>query len=154
MSKRVLLGEGTFGWNSPERRADRYGFVHLSTTEDPDVFVQDRGGACTLDLRAAVGLQGTRGRLVVEVVEPRESTHMGDLFRGLRQRTLPAVGEHELAPLSGALAVDKSVPGWPAVGIRPDDGRAHDWLIPERLYALHDSVVRLYFVPEAADGLA
>ena len=82
--KRTLLATGNLTWNSAERRTDRYGSVRLTDAAagDTDVFL-----APEMD-----ELEGRQGRLVAEVLEPVDSPHMGDLFRGLSPTT-PDLGE-------------------------------------------------------------
>jgi hypothetical protein len=84
-------------------------------------------------------LAGQRGSLVVEVLETRESTHIGDLFRGFFPST-PQVGE-VIRLGSGAVFVE---PGEiSTIGLLPDDHRTSDWLDPQALYRAHEQTVRL-----------
>ncbi len=90
---------------------------------------------------------GLPGRLVAEVQATRQSTHVGDLFRGLRPET-PEVGERIVLG-EGRLfcqTVDREE-GIEAVGCtpEPEDPRDSDWLDPRALYRAHEQTVRLVF---------
>ena len=39
-------------------------------------------------------------------------------------------------------------PGYPVIGLVPDDGRAECWLDPAELYQVDERLVRLLFVPD------
>lgn len=144
----IVLGSGGLSWPSVERVCDRYGRVGLQAVQPISAAdAQGQGGApgrlypCgdwlpfTL---AAVVNAGMSGRLVAEVVEARESTHVGDLFRGFSPST-PAVGERVVLG-AGALFFEGG-----CVGLRPADGRDRDWLDPQALYRAHAQTVRLIF---------
>jgi hypothetical protein len=82
---------------------------------------------------------------VAEVLETRDSPHMGDVTRGLAPST-PEVGEI-FSLGQGTLWVSHD-DGYPVIGLAPDDGRDYDWLNPEWLYRLHNQTVRLTFAPD------
>ena len=76
-------------------------------------------------------------------METRQSSHIGDIFRGISPST-PQIGDSiELG--EGTLFVSASPEGqW--VGLEPDELRNSDWLDPEALYRVHDQTVVLSFV--------
>jgi len=131
------IGTGILNWPNVERIGDRYGVVGL----------WDDGH--TLPLAAPLP-EGIEGELVAEVLETRESHHIGDLFRGLFPTT-PNVGDRIVLG-SGTLFRETKREGgdtYEYVGLRPDDGRDTDWLNPEALYRVHHQTVRLLFEPAA-----
>lgn len=147
----VHLATGVLAWDKSERVGDRYGavFVNDSPTEFPD---ESRDAVdVEVDHEAIAEWAGKHGTLVAEVVEGRESAHIGDLFHGLQQDEIPATGEtHELG--TGRLFVERGDWAPPAdyeepVGIDPEDGSDVHWLDVDALYRLHDSTVRLLFEP-------
>lgn len=138
------IGEGRLTWNGVERRSDRYGSIYLieeghdSTTPEPS--------RSLIDQEKVAEFKGRRGSLVATVTEARDSTHIGDLFRGIYP-SRPEVGEViELG--TGILFADELeyAPGI-CVGLKPDDGRDSDWLDPRKLYRAHEQSVKLYFRP-------
>jgi hypothetical protein len=144
MTTAVVLGEGVLTWRPVERVGDRYGAVSLMA----------EGGNSLADDVAWVPLDrtadGQRGRLEAHVLATRQSSHIGDLFRGFAPST-PEVGETIRLGGPGTLFFedlpDPPGPAFQAVGLRPDDGRATDWLDPEALYRAHEQTVRLMFAP-------
>ena len=120
-----LLGVGVMSWLGSERRSDRYGSVGLFTdpTGEKMPIKSDISG---------------NGELIAVVKETRESHHIGDFFRGLFPST-PNVGDKIILG-SGDLFFEDG-----CVGLKPDDGRSHDWLDPEQLYRAHDQTIELYF---------
>ncbi|OIM94091.1 hypothetical protein BLN97_12520 [Bradyrhizobium elkanii] len=98
-----------------------------------------------IDVEAARAFEGRRGDLVAVVKETRESTHIGDLFRGVSPRT-PEVGQI-IALGSGTLIIEPAPEGGVMVGLRPDDGRDSDWLRIRALYDAHEQTVDLHFHP-------
>jgi hypothetical protein len=138
---RFVIGEGVLTWHPRERISDRYGTVFLMTGGDSQ---HEPGGYVPVPDDAPVGLPG---RLVAEVQATRQSTHVGDLFRGLRPET-PEVGERIVLG-EGRLfcqTVDREE-GIEAVGCtpEPEDPRDSDWLDPRALYRAHEQTVRLVF---------
>lgn len=125
-----MKATGTLSWPRHERISDRYGSIHLT----PNV-----PGA---ELEA---MAGQRVSIRAVVVEARQSAHVGDFCRGIYPST-PDVGQHfDLG--AGALEVDY-VEGALCFGLRPDDGRDHDWFDPHVLYRLHDQTVEIEVVPQ------
>lgn len=135
----VTIGEGRLSWRRGERISDRYGTVLLLAHGD-----SLSKTVAYIDPDAS--MVGTVGSLVAVVLETRESTHIGDLFRGLFPST-PDVGD-EIALGTGRLFVDPRDPdGFISIGLDPEDGRDSDWLDPARLYRAHEQTVRLEFRP-------
>lgn len=128
----AALGQGQLWWPRFERQTDRYGSVFLLTGPDGEDYASFESA-----------LVGQRGRLVAVVLHTGRSGHCGDLDRGLTP-SRPEVGE-EIPLGTGTLFTDTdSDTGVPtAVGLKPDDGRAADWLDPRALYRCHNQTVRL-----------
>jgi hypothetical protein len=154
---RVLIGEGGLNWPASERRSDRYGRVGLqrvgpmpATTEALAAGIEPGTLYPTGDWILLSGMEAALapGRLVAEVVETRQSGHIGDLFRGIGPST-PAVGERVVLG-EGRLFFEEEDEGW-LVGLLPADGRADDWLDPRALYRVHAQTVRLYFEPSEGE---
>jgi hypothetical protein len=124
----MLIGHGILNWNGHERVTDRYGAVNLSENNEYFIFP----GL----------LEGERGLLYAIVKETRESSHCGDLFRGL----FPSVPELDEKIILGSGTLFYS---GIHVGIKPDDGRESDWLNVKNLYKLHEQTVDLHFEPFA-----
>lgn len=133
--RRDWIGRGVLNWRCHERITDRYGAVHLS---------QDRDGEELLYWSKA--LMGRRGRLLAIVRETRPSRHIGDFFRGFQPQR-PSIGE-ELALGNGTVFLEHRT----EIGLRPDDGREHDWLDPRALYRLHEQTVDLYLETDQDTG--
>ena len=142
----TTLGTGVLTWSRAERISDRYGAIYLiqeganSLTESPTPSQVD--GALT---RSLIGMHG---KLVAKVLETRESTHIGDIFRGISPRT-PKVGD-EITLGEGRLFTEPADEGGIMVGVKPDDGRHSDWLQPRALYDAHEQTVELRFEPGAS----
>lgn len=134
------LGTGVLTWDGAERRSDRYGAVWLM--QDGCTATSRIDPVPQLDVRAASGVVGQTGRLVAQVVDARESTHIGDLFRGIFP-SKPSVGDRIVLG-EGTLFLEPCSFGF-TVGLRPDDGRDADWLDPHALYRAHEQMVRLFF---------
>ncbi len=130
------MGTGVLTWNGRERRSDRYGFVYLL----------NHGGnslndiSTVVPLSVPVNLVGTECRLLARVIETRQSTHVGDLFRGVYPR-VPQRGE-VIVLGHGVL-----VTGENEVGLSPLDGREIDWLDIRALYDVHEQTVELFAEP-------
>jgi len=136
------IGKGRLDWNAEERRTDRYGYVFLTT--DGDEYMGVEPMPITIPKRFV----GWHGTLVAKIVEVHRSDHAGDLFHKVFVR-MPEVGMN--IPLgTGTLDYldDKtSVPPIVTIGIKPDDGRAEQWLSIRALYDSHMQGIELYFVP-------
>ena len=146
--KVVTLGVGVLNWPARERRSDRYGTVGL--------FEQSGGYDGGEVHENAVKYKplpkyrnsvfGKHGKLVVKILETRQSGHLGDLFHGVGPKT-PKVGE-EIVLGTGMLfhAENEGFDG--IVGVEPVDGRQTLWLDIKALYRCHDQTVELQFVEE------
>lgn len=141
----TITGIGIFTWDGRERRSDRYGVFALDDA-DYDKTAQTRAewsdDPSTLMFREC--------RITVEVIEARESGHIGDLFRGIFPEK-PDVGE--IIDLgTGELFVERDRMHWAVggfgVGLRPADNRQSDWFDPRKLYRLHDQTVRVTITTE------
>lgn len=130
-----LIGTGILTWDKNERISDRYGSVWLmnsgnSLSEGIDV------AKINLDK----SLIGKHVKLMAEIVETRQSTHVGDLFRGIYPRT-PKVGD--LIVLGEGELFSKYNDDHTIIGLKPRDGRDRDWLNPRSLYDCHEQTVKL-----------
>lgn len=136
---KIHLGTGVLTWDRAERVTDRYGTVWLME----DGHTSQTGGEPKrlLDLDAVKLHVGKTGALVASVIDPRKSTHIGDLFRGIFPST-PDLWERIVLG-RGELFLDDE-----AVGLRPAVYRNRDWLDPHALYRAHEQLVRLTFEPE------
>jgi hypothetical protein len=139
---RFVIGEGVLTWHPYERRTDRYGTVFLMTSGDS---LHEPSGYVPIPDDAPLGLPG---RLVAEVTATRQSTHVGDLFRGLHPQTPDVVerivlGEGRL--FCHTVESGDPYPAIEAVGLAPEDDRDTDWLDPRALYRAHEQTVRLVF---------
>ena len=131
---RQHLATGWLQWPTKERRSDRYGTVRLFKF-DPNENETSFSDYSDLPL-------GKYGKLIAEVIETQESSHIGDLFRGLVPQT-PEVGE---SMVLGEGTLFTEADEWSqVVGLHPLDDRGSDWLSPEVLYRLHDQRVHLFF---------
>jgi hypothetical protein len=140
---RVHLGDGILTWGSNERVSDRYGTVYLMAEGNSSLTAAPSPSLILLP--AVSHHRGKPGKLVVRVLAARDSTHIGDLFRRIFPRR-PKVGQ-EITLGTGVLFSEPVSDGGVQVGLRPDDGRDHDWLDPRALYDAHEQTVSLYFVP-------
>jgi hypothetical protein len=125
------MGRGVLDWCPEERRSDRYGTVILHETA---------AGNRPVSLKVP---STPYGRLIAEVLESRESYHVGDLFRGIYP-SQPVVGARLLLG-TGTFFCEEVSRGTTAVGVWPADGRESDWLDPTVLYQAHHQTVRLVF---------
>ena len=152
MTTAVTIGEGVLTWRRGERIGDRYGAVSLMA-EGGNSLSAERVAWLPLTTATTAPrkvLGGQRGRLEAHVLATRQSTHIGDFFRGFSPST-PEVGE-VIVLGGGTLFFEEhrdDGPRYAAVGLRPDDDRTTDWLDPPALYRAHEQTVRLLFVPEA-----
>ncbi len=137
----VLFGSGALNWDGKERRSDRYGSVALVDTNSENKLISP---GASFKKQIASDYIGRNGALVAKIIETRESTHIGDLFRGFAPST-PSISDHILLG-NGKLFIEEYQ--WAtAVGLTPEDGRKTDWLNPEALYKCHEQTVELYFIP-------
>lgn len=134
-TKRTLVvGTGVLTWDRSERISDRYGFVYLMSEGSNSL--SDAGQYVALAIP-----RSRRGALVAVVIETRQSTHIGDLFRGVSPNT-PEVGE-EITLATGRILQGENADGKPTIGVEPDDERERDWLDIHALYRAHEQTVRL-----------
>lgn len=141
--KKILLGIGVLTWNRKERITDRYGCVYLGDKNSMEDIVSEI--TCSTDVKALEKYEGKIGNLVAIPIETRESTHIGDLFRGIYPST-PEIGERiELG--NGILFSQPNsyIENCQMIGLQPTDDRSNDWLNPEKLYRAHEQTVELYF---------
>jgi hypothetical protein len=141
----MKLGEGVLTWSANERRSDRYGSVYLIAEGHNSRSAGPSPSLVNRDL--AMELNCLPGELLAVVTEARDSTHVGDFFRGISPRR-PKIGQiiilgrgnlfYELVPAGGV-----------QIGLRPRDWRerASDWLDIRALYDAHEQSVRLFFHP-------
>jgi hypothetical protein len=140
MTKQIVeLGTGRLTWPSVERVGDRYGVVMLMADGDPMTETSHY-------INPSEPPIDRRGSLVAEVLETRDSTHIGDLFRGFFPET-PEVGE-QIVLGEGTFFTEGTGYGAVTMGLAPDDGRDSDWLDPSQLYRAHEQTVRLFFVED------
>jgi len=128
--RRVLMGKGILNWPTGERIFDRYGLVGLWS--ETALSIKD---LLSFDIEP---VEGIKGKLVVKVIEPRRSQHIGDFFHGFSPTT-PDVGE-EIILGEGSVFYENGF-----VGLEPDEGRRTFWLKPKKLYRAHQQLVELYF---------
>jgi hypothetical protein len=142
----INLGTGRLTWDGAERRSDRYGTVWLMPEADTSTSETGKPLPSVIDAHAIRDVIGERGRLVATVTATRKSTHIGDLFRGLRPRT-PEVGD-VIVLGTGTLFTEAAYHQGITVGLDPNDGRTDNWLDPRSLYDAHEQTVDLHFHPE------
>ncbi len=129
-----VLGTGVLTWAGGERRSDRYGSVFLMPEGQDSL----NHGDSYVGLTRVNG----RGRLIAEVLKTRQSTHIGDLARGLFPTT-PEVGDRLILGEGTLWFLEED---WAdQVGLTPFDDRESDWLDPTVLYQVHEQTVRLIF---------
>jgi hypothetical protein len=145
----IELGVGVLTWARGERVSDRYGSVFLMPEGQDSLTLRDNQTFTPLSRPSAITTSDGRGRLIAEILETRESTHIGDLFRGLSPTT-PEVGDR-LTLGEGVLFFDTEDWG-DQVGLLPDDDREIDWLDPRVLYQVHEQTVRLLFEQGGPNG--
>lgn len=117
----ILLGKGRLTWGRYERVSDRYGGVALMS--DGDSLTPPTDDKYEQFVDAPFGAHGT---LMAVVLETRESTHIGDISRGLAPST-PEVGDRFVLG-TGTLQRDNGVMWDQEIVLVPDDGRKDNWL--------------------------
>lgn len=140
----MKVAHGVFGWEGEERRSDRYGAIHLSGAP----YGGEPLTTVFFEMGALERLHGRRVKIATVVTEARKSQHVGDLFHGIFPST-PAVGERVEIGV-GVLDLEPSYEETPDIVLRPNDGRAHLWMDPRKLYRLHDQTVDV-FIEETTD---
>lgn len=133
--KLLHLGTGWLQWPRVERVSDRYGTIRLFK------FDPNENETSFVDYPPNLPM-GKYGKLIAEVIETQESSHIGDLLRGLFPQT-PEIGE-KMVLGEGILFVEVDEYS-PVIGLKPLEERDSDWLNPEVLYRLHDQRVSLSF---------
>lgn len=126
----IEIGTGVLGWDSYERRSDRYGYVNLFASPDD---------GCEKKVELVEVKTSDFGQLVAVVKETRKSNHIGDIFHGVYPET-PEVGQRIVLG-EGTLISHKH-----AVGIKPRKKRSTWWLDIKALYKAHHQTVTLFFV--------
>lgn len=142
----MKLGIGTLTWDANERRSDRYGAIYLIPDGCNSMTVCETPSQ--LDSCACHMVEGKRGILTATVKIARDSTHIGDIFRGIFPRT-PKVGQ-KIVLGTGTLKVGRNYDGNMQVALVPDDGRETDWMDVRALYDVHEQTVELDFEPFAS----
>jgi hypothetical protein len=136
----VLLGVGILSWFARERRSDRYGYVFLMEKGD-----SNSTSAETEYVNIAQRRKGSFGTLKVRVLKTRQSTHVGDWFRGVYPR-IPKVGA-VLTLGTGRLRYEYEKQfGVMTVGIEPLE-HSNTWMDVRALYDVHEQTVELLFEP-------
>jgi hypothetical protein len=143
MNNAIIVGKGQLTWPANERRTDRYGSVLLYSHNEQN---GNPVPYAALDTTLCADQKGT---LVAVILESRASTHIGDLFRGIRPHQ-PKIGD-EITLGKGMLFYDEldddDDEPLTTVGIEPEDGRDEDWMDPQSLYNCHQQTVELRFIP-------
>jgi hypothetical protein len=139
--KKILLATGPLSWFRAERVSDRYGSVSFWDENSEQQTIYNGSKVFTEDLEKHVG---QKGKLLCEVLENRESTHIGDFFHAFFP-SKPEIGEKvELG--EGTLFVEYQE-GKEKIGLSPNNGRQTFWLKPKKLYRVHEQTVNLFFIP-------
>lgn len=131
----LTVGTGRLTWDRRERVIDRYGYVYLLASGDSLSPSEDA------PLTIPNELIGKTATLKATVLETRQSTHIGDLTRGVFP-TMPQVGE-VISLGTGRFVVGLNANGTHTVGLAPEDMRADNWLDINALYRAHEQTVRL-----------
>lgn len=138
----ILLGQGSLSWPRMERVSDRYGYISLYDSNSQEEKIAN---GAYLNVEKIKALSPKIGQLVVQIIETRQSTHIGDLFRGFA----PVKPEENEEILLGKGKLSYLVQdGIDTVGLIPSDERRIDWLDPKMLYRSHEQTVMLYFIPD------
>ena len=125
------LGKGTFAWTRQERISDKYSKFFLNNTPE-------------YNKKQLKQLEDKNGVLYARVIEGNESSHIGDIIRGLVQEDVPNQGQ-EFKLGRGSLIVDWDSNKNIEIGIQPKNDSSSDWLNPESMYQIHDCIVEVYF---------
>jgi hypothetical protein len=139
----MILAEGDLDWCKAERQTGRYGSVNIQTGGTPVRSLHDLM-ADLPEERAnfATAPVGRTGRLIVEILETRDSFHVGDHSLEIFPTT-PQAGERIVLGQGSLFTYECD--GVTSIGLRPLDGRDRLWLNPEMLYRCHNQTVRLRF---------
>lgn len=139
LGNQVLVGRGKLTWMKSERISDRYGAIWLMGDNDSS-FTTHKPEKQPLWFPPANQL----GSLYARVIDARESTHIGDLFRGIEPKT-PKTGDIFL--LGTGTASVEPIRNTNTFLITPTEPRDSDWLNPLALYNCHESIVELIWIP-------
>jgi len=139
---KILIGKGVLSWPKSERVSDRYGTVMLMK-DGMDSYATQEGPVSLINTPS-----GKNVRLFATVIENRQSTHIGDILRGLYPST-PDVGE--TIDLGIGEIFYEQFRSYTLVGLKPNDDRESDWLNPVALYRAHEQTVELYCEEEEED---
>lgn len=111
----IELGQGVLNWSRYERIGDRYGTVNLTSGGDDWPSAREQFKDAPL---------GSHGTLKAEILEGRQSQHIGDLAHGLVDKgPLEPGTEVELG--HGKLFIDEEMSG---IGLKPDREMAMEGL--------------------------
>lgn len=136
-----ILGTGVLTWNATERRSDRYGTVYIM--QEGHNSMSSGEPNMQWDTTALRKVEGLRGTLIATVITNRQSTHIGDFFRGVYP-SMPEVGE--IIHLGeGTAFIESQYAETVTLGLKPDEWREHDWLDINALYRAHEQTVTLTF---------
>lgn len=131
-----LISTGRLTWSAGERRSDRYGAVYTLTNGDSTT-----PGVEFAPISIPPLVIGKIVRLTAEVVETRQSSHIGDLFHGVFPST-PDVGEVQTLGV-GVLQIGETIFGNSTIIINPGN-RETLWMNINALYRVHEQTVNLY----------
>ncbi len=138
----ILIGRGKLTWMKSERVSDRYGAVWLMGVDETSL-----SGKATAQPLWFPPLNQA-GRLIARVIDARDSTHIGDFFRGIAPTT-PLTGDVFL--LGTGTASKETVIGIDTFLLCPPaKEQSSNWLNPYALYNCHESVVELIWLPLTA----
>ena len=138
-SNSILIGRGKLTWMKSERVSDRYGAVWLMDNESTSLSSDP-----VKPQPMWFPPPDQRGQLIAHVIDARESTHIGDLFRGISPTT-PTISDIFL--LGTGTASKEPVVGIDTFLLTPTEPRDSDWLNPHALYNCHESIVELIWSP-------
>lgn len=148
--KKILIGTGVLTWNRSERVSNRYGSIYLGVQDSELSTVTHKLTETKIDIIEK--LVGKAGKLIAVAIETRQSTHIGDLFRGISPST-PDVGE--VIELGDGFLFTEPNPyeeNCHMIGVKPLEEREDDWMNPNALYRAHEQTVELYFEPRFDDN--
>lgn len=128
-----LIGQGILTWNAEERRSDRYGQIFLMKSGNS--FTEGTPSYCQLIINNSI--KGVVCELYAEVLESRQSTHIGDLFHQIFP-IKPNVGDKIHLGI-GYLSIEKNT----FLRLKPIDGRDYLCMDIRGLYNAHEQTVNL-----------
>ena len=134
----ILVGRGKLTWMRSERVSNRYGAVWLMDKDENSFSTSSTPQPLWFPPNDQLG------SLYARVIDARESTHTGDLFRGIFPIT-PETGD--IFYLGTGNAQKETVENIDTFLLKPTIFRNDDWLSPEALYNCHESIVELIWHP-------